>query len=284
MNAEPHILSQIRSSAAEAQIVEWIWPSPMDVEARESRHMLEMSLPPFATDGAACFPDIAPDRYSFMGAMFLRPAGIALRARSAGGRIRVVRCAVDPDRFAEVIEREIEWSESELRVCLHLRSETLRDLFQRLRGELVSPGLASATLVEAYTTALIIEAARTLDAGLEGRSEGRLAGWQYRRITERIAEEIPPPSVSELARLCGVSSRHLLRLYRNLAGESVIAHIERAQAQRAKALLDETDLPLKTIAARLGFAHTGSFSTAFRRATGMTAREYRQRRAAGEAA
>src|SRR5208283_1150975 len=103
MNAEPRILREIRLPCADAQIIEWCWPSPMHVTACERRHMLEMSLPPFATDGAACFPDIAPGRYSFMGNMFFRPAGVALRARSAGGRIRIVRCAIDPDRYAEML-------------------------------------------------------------------------------------------------------------------------------------------------------------------------------------
>jgi len=75
-----------------------------------------------------------------------------------------------------------------------------------------------------------------------------------------------------------VSSRHLLRLYRNLSGETVTAHIQRAQVSRARDLLTTTDLPLKEIAGRLGFSRSGSFSTAFRRATGVSPKLYRQRR------
>ncbi len=238
--------------------------------------MLEMSLPPFATDGAACFPDIAPGRYNFMGNMFFRPAGVALRARSAGGRIRVVRCAIDPDRYAEMLSCKPPATEHELRACLHLRSDGLRNLFLRLQNELINPGFASVALIEAYSTALLIETVRSLDGSTVRRSEGRMAAWQYRRVRERVAAEGPPPSVAELAQLCGVSSRHLLRLYRNLAGETVTASIERAQIQRAQKLLSETDMPLKAIATQLGFARSGSFSTAFRRATGITPRLYRQ--------
>jgi len=56
----------------------------------------------------------------------------------------------------------------------------------------------------------------------------------------------------------------------------VTAAIARAQVVRAQRLLVTTDLPLKTVAAHLGFKRAGSFSTAFRRATGVSPRLYRQ--------
>jgi len=274
---DPSILRQIRAPTADARLVEWKWPCPLDVVACESRHMLEMSLPPFATEGVASFPGIT-EKFTFMGNMFLRPANVPLRARSVGGRIRVVQCAIDPERYAEVAERDEDWTEQNLRAAMHLRSETLKNLFQMLRRELVEPSFASVTLVEAYATALMIEAARTLANAAPLRAEGRLTTWQYKRINERLAEDETPPTVEELAKLCGVSSRHLLRLYRNLSGETVTAHIQRAQVSRARDLLTTTDLPLKEIAGRLGFSRSGSFSTAFRRATGVSPKLYRQRR------
>ena len=278
MSAAPSILRQIRTPGADAQIVEWEWPSPLDVVARTSQHMLEMSLPPLATEGTASFPDIAPGRFSYMGNMFIRPAHVTLRARSQGGRIRVVQCAVDPERYTRVVERDDVWTEHALRAGMHLRSETLKSLFQMLRRELCEPGFASVAMVDAYATALIVETARTLDNAGPLRAEGRLAAWQYRRITERLADDRAPPTVNELAVLCGVSPRHLLRLYRNLAGETVTAHIKRAQVTRARDMLTGTDLPLKVIAEQLGFARAGSFSSAFRRATGVSPKVYRQRR------
>ena len=278
MDLTPTVLHEIRSPIGDAQVIEWTWPTPMDVTVCETRHMLEMSLPPLSTDGAGCFPEVAPNRFNFVGGMFLRPAGLALRARSTGGRIQVVRCVVDPQRYAEVVEREFAWSERNLRACLDLRSDVLKLLFQRLRLELAAPGLGSAALAEAYMTALMVEAARVVADPREPRAEGRLAAWQHRRIGERLAEDRISPTVRELAELCGVSPRHLLRLYRNLTGESVIAQIARAQADRARRLLADSDLPIKEIAARLGFSSPGSFSTAFRRATGVSPRDFRQRR------
>lgn len=278
MDVTPRILADRRIPFGVAEIVDWRWPSPMDVVVCESRHMIEMSLPPLATDGTACFPDISPHRFCMMGSMFLRPAGVTIRARSIGGHIQVVRLAVEPGRFAEIAEEEIGSEEDLLRAALDLRTEAPRLLLRRIRDELLNPGFASAALVEAYGAALMIETARALrsEAGRK-RDGGRLASWQYRRVCERIEAAGAPPTVSELAGLCGLSVRHFMRQYRALTGESATAHIAREQLARASALLEDGGLPLKEVAARLGFAHSSSFSAAFRHATGASPSSFRQR-------
>lgn len=275
---QPTILAHVSLPVGEAQIVEWQWPSPLDVLVREDRHMIEMSLPPLAADGSACFPEIAPKRFSYLGNIFLRPAGVMIRARSPGGHIQTVRLTVDQHRYEDITGYRIEPTEAALRVCLDLRGDRARALLQAMHAELSSPGLASAALLEAYGTAVMIETARSVAACQEhDTSQGRLAGWQYRRVCDRINTEGPPPTLAELAGLCGISVRHFMRLYRALTGESATTHIERAQIDRAKAYLMDTGLPLKEVSARLGFAQPGSFSTAFRRATGLTPRQFRQK-------
>jgi len=279
MDVTFNILAARPVPIGDAQLVEWRWPSPMDVTVCEDRHMIEMSLPPLAPAGLASFPDLCPGRFSFMGGLFLRPAGIAIRARSAGGRIQVVRVAVDPTAYAAIVGTDFDYTEMTLRAGLDLRSDAPRTLLQRLHDELTAPGFASAALVDAYATALVVETARGVVARAERRVDvGRLAGWQYRRTCERIEADLPLPTLTELAQLCGVSPRPFARLYRALTGESVMAHIARVQVARATTLLMDEGLPLKEISARLGFSHPGSFSTAFRRAMGVTPSRYRRER------
>jgi AraC family transcriptional regulator len=277
MDLLPRVMAATQLPFGTAEIVEWRWPSPMDVTACEDDHMIEMSLPPLATDGSACFPDISPRRFSVIGSMFLRPAGVTIRARSIGGQIHVVRLAVKPDIFAGIAGAEIGRDEDVLRAALNLRAEAARLLLHRIRNELSAPGFASAALLEAYGIALIVETVRSLRSEVtQKRDVGRLTAWQYRRVRERIEEDAVAPSVTELAGLCGLSVRHFVRLYRALTGENVSAQISRAQIARASALIEEGAMPLKEIAARLGFAHATSFSAAFRRATGLSPNRYRQ--------
>ena len=273
----PTILSHKLLPIGEAQLVDWRWPSPMEATSCEDRHMIEMSLPPLATDGTGCFPEIAPDRFSHIGNVFVRPAGITLYSRSNGGHIRTVRLAVEPDCYEATTGSRIDANLNILQMCLDLRDDRPRALLKRMHEELVTPGFAGAALLEAYGTALMIETSRSIAAHRERHASlGRLAGWQYRRVCERIEAEGPVPTLAELAALCGISVRHFVRLYRALTGESVTAHIARTQVARAMVLLKDDALPLKEVAARLGFAHPGSFSAAFRRATGISPSKYRQ--------
>jgi AraC family transcriptional regulator len=263
-----------------AQLVEWRWPSPLDLTVREERHMIEMSLPPFATDGVAAFPALDPDRFVFMGSLFVRSAGVDLRARSTGGHIRVVRLAVDPDAGAAADALALRGDRSA--DGLDLRESAPRLLLGRIRDDLLHPQRDSDALVRAYADALLIETARGIAArGGRRRQSARLADWQYARVRDRIEADAPPPAIAELAALCGVSERHFARLYRALAGESATRTIERARMRRAMALLDRDALPVKVVAGRLGFGHDSAFSAAFRRATGVTPTGWRQRRAAG---
>lgn len=277
MDSALTIVSETRLPFGAAQLVDWQWPTPLDVTVREDRHMIEMSLPPLATDGVAAFPDISPQRFSFIGSLFMRPAGVTIRARSAGGHIRVVRLAVEPERFPALAGKDIDMREDALRAALDLREAAPRTLLHRIREELTAPGFASEALIEAYAAALVIETMRSLDKAVdEKRDGGRLAGWQYRRVRERIEAAEPLPSVSELADLCGVSLRHFLRLFRALTGEGVAEHIGRVRRDRACDLLKDRAVPLKEIAVRLGFLHASSFSAAFRREMGISPSSYRK--------
>jgi AraC family transcriptional regulator len=83
------------------------------------------------------------------------------------------------------------------------------------------------------------------------------------------------PTASELARLCGVSTRNLQRKIRQSTGMSISAYVAEAQLARAKALLKQRRLPLKEIAFQLGFSSHSNFSAAFRKAVGQSPSEYR---------
>jgi transcriptional regulator GlxA family with amidase domain len=56
----------------------------------------------------------------------------------------------------------------------------------------------------------------------------------------------------------------------------------RVRLRRAQELLEETDLPLATIAERAGFLHSEYFSVAFKRVNQTTPSEYRRRLRAGK--
>ena len=67
MQRSPEVIATHILPFGDAEIVEWRWPSPLDVTVCEQRHMIEMSLPPLATSGTASFPDLGELRPTRIG-------------------------------------------------------------------------------------------------------------------------------------------------------------------------------------------------------------------------
>jgi len=70
--------------------------------------------------------------------------------------------------------------------------------------------------------------------------------------------------VDDLADTLGMTARHLRRLFLRHAGASPTAVATTRRVQRAKALIDETALPMSAIAFAAGFASIRRFNAAFR--------------------
>ena len=71
-------------------------------------------------------------------------------------------------------------------------------------------------------------------------------------------------TVENLADALGMTARHLRRLFGRHAGASPTAVATTRRVQRAKALIDQTALPMSAIAFAAGFASIRRFNAAFR--------------------
>jgi AraC family transcriptional regulator of adaptative response / DNA-3-methyladenine glycosylase II len=87
-------------------------------------------------------------------------------------------------------------------------------------------------------------------------------------------------SVAELAERVGTGERHLRRLFAEHVGASPLAVAATRRVHFAKQLLDETSLPVTTIAHAAGFASVRRFNTAMREAWGTAPRTLRRTPAA----
>jgi AraC family transcriptional regulator of adaptative response / DNA-3-methyladenine glycosylase II len=90
--------------------------------------------------------------------------------------------------------------------------------------------------------------------------------------------------VAALAARLGIGARHLARLFQRHLGASPAAVARTARVQRAKRLIDGTDLPMTEIAARAGFASLRSFNAGVRQVWRCTPTELRRRRRVSSAA
>jgi AraC family transcriptional regulator of adaptative response / DNA-3-methyladenine glycosylase II len=70
-------------------------------------------------------------------------------------------------------------------------------------------------------------------------------------------------TVDTLAARLGIGPRHLSRLFARHLGASPLQVVQSLRVQRAKRLLDETDLPIAVVAARAGFSTSRGMRAAF---------------------
>ena len=91
-----------------------------------------------------------------------------------------------------------------------------------------------------------------------------------------VRGELSSPRVAQLV---GMNERVLRRRLQE-EGTNLVAIVERARLEGARALLDETELSLPDIAAALAYSDATAFSRAFRRWTGTSPNAWRNRGAA----
>lgn len=219
-----------------------------------------------------------------IGDLIFVPAGVTFRSRSSGGPIRFVRCRYQPAAFQQLTGLGEPWPADMLRACLDIRDARLHEALMRLGHEILAPGFAAETLANALVVAATIDFARFVRS-LEPQPDiitGGLAPWQLRRIRAYVDSHPGlEADLGELAALCGISDRHLRRLFKQTTRQTLHEYIRDRWVERAKSMLCDTDMPLKEISSRMGFGDPSSFSMAFRRATGAAPRTFRQQFAKG---
>jgi AraC-like DNA-binding protein len=83
--------------------------------------------------------------------------------------------------------------------------------------------------------------------------------------------------VGELAATVGLSAGHLRQLFLDGLGRTPLAHHNLLRARRAQELLSDRHRTIPDVMAEVGWASPSHWSTMFRRHTGMTPRQYRDR-------
>jgi transcriptional regulator GlxA family with amidase domain len=97
-----------------------------------------------------------------------------------------------------------------------------------------------------------------------------LHGW----IAENLASDL---RVERLAEQAGMSPRTFARIYGAKMGVTPARMVERIRVEAVRRILEETDMPIKRIAAECGFGQEERLRRAFARQVGTTPAEYRAR-------
>lgn len=272
--------AELRAASLIVQVGSYDWDGPLEVMELNTVPSISLLLSPPHEFSEACFSlDRNGGRFSDVGDVIFAPADVHLHARASGGPIRLVRCFFERRFLAETSGFDWRWQDRTLRACVDMKNPRLKETLARLGQEALDPGLACGKLTEGLGMLMAVELGRHFHAIDEHeRSPGqKLTPWQMNRITQYLQNlSNYLPDVSDIAELCGISARHLRRLFKETTDQTLYQYSRDVWAAKARTLLSDTRVPVKEIASRLGFADASSFSMAFRRATGEPPKAFRQ--------
>jgi AraC-like DNA-binding protein len=153
-------------------------------------------------------------------------------------------------------------------VLIEVDPQPLRAAIEGLYREFVGPAENAflnqwAELVNAYAQ----------------RAAGPLApdAWLWRLWETVDAELARAWDVEDLATRAGISAEHLRRLCHQQIGRSPMKHVTHLRMRRAAALLGSGSYSIEEVSRQVGYDNAFAFSTAFKRTTGVSPSDYRQK-------
>ena len=93
-------------------------------------------------------------------------------------------------------------------------------------------------------------------------------------VGARLAEAF---TLDDMAGAAAVSTRTLIRRFREATGLTPLAYVQKARVEEAKSLLSTGNLAPEKIVDRVGYTDMSSFRRLFREHTGMTPHDYREK-------
>ena len=165
-------------------------------------------------------------------------------------------------------------SSSPLNARLFFEDASLWGTLTKLGSLIESAGWGSLPYFEALGTVLMHELVR-LDARARAPSRGGLAAWQQRLVGSYIEEHLSEPiPLATLASLVRLSPYHFSRAFKQSFGVPPHRYHTYRRIERAKVLLERHVLSVTDVGLSLGFNETSTFTTTFRKVTGLTPSRY----------
>ena len=155
----------------------------------------------------------------------------------------------------------------------------IEQLLRVLHMDTASGHPSGSTLGEAVISSILHQIILKSGPVFLAERTARLPRNQLNRVYELIEGELSGPlTLERLAASVDLSTRHLCRSFRASSGSSLHQYIVVRRVERAKVLIENSELSLEEVAEAVGFAHHAHMTATFRRLTGTTPAQFRRRR------
>lgn len=150
-------------------------------------------------------------------------------------------------------------------VCTCRHFEKIKTVLKHLLERLMDGGSGYFGVLAAFYELMEISTARSAFTGIH-------------QVKNLLDENFATPTF-QIERFChdvGMSHAHLLRLFKEAYGVTLIQYITQKRVELACELLRTTDLSVSSVAYSCGFSDENHFMKTFKRLTGLSALRYRR--------
>jgi AraC family transcriptional regulator len=252
---------------------------PYEFGLQASCHLLIMAERGERDDGETLVEGLPTStRRKFSGRLSFVPSG-----HRFGGWLkprlltRVTYFYIDPS--GPLLDPELHFAETEFKPQLYFYDRDLWAIAAKLKAAHAMNGAPGQQQYAESLGILLAHELLRLNRGVpetQSYIRGGLAAWQRSRVAEYIeahlAENVLLSSLAEVAQL---SPFHFSRAFKQSFGTPPLRYLASRRIERAKEML-AGDGTVTQVGLAIGFAETSSFTTAFRKHTGVTPTVFRR--------
>ena len=181
-----------------------------------------------------------------------------------------------------VEEFEFSYKDIVLTPQIGFRSKHIRHIAMSLLHELKEANVVGRLYADSLAVGIAMQLVRRYSSLKDIQiGHGGMAPHSLRKavglIDNHVAgEEDGRVPLRVIARQVGMSFFHFSRQFKQSMGMTPTNFIAERRIERAKRLLQETEVPISEIALRVGFSSQSHFTSCFRRLAGVTPRSFRK--------
>ncbi|WP_237481432.1 AraC family transcriptional regulator [Lichenibacterium dinghuense] len=272
-----------KRGAPDTLIVHYVLAGSGTVQAGDRRPVEfgphSIVIPPRNSPHTIGFAD-APRMLPAADGLGLLPNGLLRITAGDGSQDMLLACGAITARYAGslgLLDRLEDAVVGDLSASKHLRHA-----FSFMVEELADPVLGTADVTGALMKRCLLAFLRLHLQDLCVRSP-LFSALRDPRLADAVAAVVDAPAaphtVESLAALCGMSRTTFAQRFSDTFGEGPIAFLQRARLRLGAQLLVTSPMPVKVIAASVGYGSRSHFSHAFRGAYGIDPTAFRRRRA-----
>jgi AraC family transcriptional regulator len=266
----------------DAETVSLVRCEPFEYQLQSSCHLLVMAEHAERDDGETQVEGLPVSTLrNLSGTLTFVPRGHKVSGwQKPRGLSRKTYFYIDPD--GPLLDPALRFSETEFKPRLFFRDAELWSIASKLKAQADNPTRGQQQYAEALGILLAHELLRLNSDGENGAAKepdyvrGGLAAWQKTRVTEYVDEHLAENVLlSQLAEVARLSPFHFARAFKQSFGLPPLRYVTSRRIERAKSLL-AADTSITQVGLAVGFGETSSFTTAFRRHTGVTPTAFRR--------